>query len=133
MTKISTQSYKGVRDFYPADKQIQNYLFAAWQSVAERYGYEEYDASILEPLELFRLKNQTNQEIVDDQMYSFSDRGERQVALRPEMTPTVSRMVAARRQELVYPLRWWSKPNLFRYERPQKGRLREHWQLNVDI
>lgn len=133
MIDISTQSYKGVRDFYPDDLRIQKAIFSAWSSVAERYGYEKYDASVLEPLDLYRLKNQSNQEIVDDQMYAFVDRGNREVALRPEMTPTVSRMVAGRRQELAYPLRWYSIPNLFRYERPQKGRLREHWQLNVDI
>jgi len=75
----------------------------------------------------------TGQEIVKEQTYTFEDRGNRKVAIRPEMTPSVSRMVAAKRQELPYPLRWYSIPNLWRYERPQKGRLREHWQLNVDI
>lgn len=97
----------------------------------ERYGYEEYDAPILEPLELYMAK--TGEEIVNEQTYTFTDRGDRQVAIRPEMTPTVSRMVAAKRQELPYPLRWYSIPNLWRYERPQRGRLREHWQLNVDL
>ncbi|HUB92894.1 MAG TPA: histidine--tRNA ligase [Verrucomicrobiae bacterium] len=128
---LSTQPYKGARDFYPEDKRIQKFMFTHMREVAERFGYEEYDAPILEPLELYLAK--TSQEIVDEQTYAFTDRGGRGVVLRPEMTPTVSRMVAARRQELPYPMRLYSIPNLWRYERPQKGRLREHWQLNVDI
>jgi histidyl-tRNA synthetase len=106
-------------------------MFGKWRDVAERYGYEEYDAPVLEPLEIYAAK--TGDEIVNEQTYVFEDRGGRKVAIRPEMTPTVSRMVAGRRQELGYPLRWYSIPNLWRYERPQKGRLREHWQFNVDI
>lgn len=128
---LSTQPYKGARDFYPEDKRLQKYLFSKIRSVVENFGYEEYDAPILEPLDLYLAK--TGEEIVNEQTYAFEDRGGRQVAIRPEMTPTVSRMVAAKRQELAYPLRWYSIPNLWRYERPQKGRLREHWQLNVDL
>jgi len=128
---LSTQPYKGARDFYPEDKRVQDYMFDAMRRVCQRFGYEEYDAPILEPLELYAAKS--GEEIVNEQTYSFVDRGDRHVAIRPEMTPTVSRMVAARRQELAYPLRWFSIPNLWRYERPQRGRLREHWQLNVDI
>lgn len=128
---LSTQPYKGARDFYPEQKRVQKYMFSVWRSVCERYGYEEYDAPILEPLDIYLAK--TGDEIVNEQTYNFTDRGGRQVVIRPEMTPTVSRMVAGRRQELAYPLRWYSIPNLWRYERPQKGRLREHWQLNVDI
>src|SRR5690606_12098823 len=128
---LSTQPYKGARDFYPEDKRLQKHLFSVWRRVAERFGYEEYDAPILESLELYLAK--TGEEIVNEQTYTFTDRGDRRVAIRPEMTPTVSRMVAAKRQELAYPLRWYSIPNLWRYERPQRGRLREHWQLNVDI
>lgn len=128
---LSTQPYKGARDFYPEDKRLQKYMFNTWRRVVERFGYEEYDAPILEPLEIYLAK--TGEEIVNEQTYVFEDRGGRKVAIRPEMTPTVSRMVAAHRQELVYPLRWYSIPNLWRYERPQRGRLREHWQLNVDI
>lgn len=128
---LSTQPYKGARDFYPEDKRIQKFMFAKIRETIERFGYEEYDAPILEPLELYLAK--TSEEIVSEQTYAFEDRGGRKVAIRPEMTPTVSRMVAARRQELVYPLRWYSIPNLWRYERPQHGRLREHWQLNVDL
>src|SRR5208282_1670482 len=128
---LSTQPYKGARDFYPEDKRLQNYIFEVMRRVAQKYGYEEYDASVLEPIELYLAK--TGEEIVREQTYVFKDRGGRTVTLRPEMTPSVSRMVAAKRQELAYPLRWFSIPNLWRYERPQKGRLREHWQLNVDI
>ncbi|HEU4967066.1 MAG TPA: histidine--tRNA ligase [Candidatus Saccharimonadales bacterium] len=128
---LSTQPYKGARDFYPEDKRLQRYIFAKLREVVERFGYEEYDAPVLEPLELYLAK--TGEEIVNEQTYVFEDRGGRRVAIRPEMTPTVSRMVAAKRQELAYPLRWYSIPNLWRYERPQRGRLREHWQLNVDI
>ncbi len=123
---LPTQPYKGARDFYPEDKRLQKYMFNIWREVAERFGYEEYDAPVLEPLEIYLAK--TGDEIVKEQTYMFEDRGGRKVVIRPEMTPTVSRMVAARRQELGYPLRWYSIPNLWRYERPQKGRLREHWQ-----
>lgn len=128
---LSTQPYKGARDFFPEDKRVQDYMFNKMRTVVKRYGYAEYDAPILEPLDLYRAK--TGDEIVNEQVYSFTDRGGREVAIRPEMTPTVSRMVASKRQELAYPLRWFSIPNLWRYERPQRGRLREHWQLNVDI
>jgi histidyl-tRNA synthetase len=106
-------------------------MFSLMRKAAEQFGYEEYDAPILEPLDLYLAK--TGEEIVNEQTYTFEDRGGRRVAIRPEMTPTVSRMVAAKRQELAYPLRWYSIPNLWRYERQQRGRLREHWQLNVDI
>lgn len=129
--KIPTNPYKGVRDFYPENLAIQKKIFSIWRNNAEKYGYEEYNASILESAELYRAK--TGEEIVNEQTYTFIDRGEREVTLRPEMTPTVARMVAAKKRELVYPLRWYSIPNLFRYEQPQRGRLREHWQLNVDI
>jgi histidyl-tRNA synthetase len=128
---LSTQPYKGARDFYPEDKRLQKYIFSTWRKVVERFGYEEYDAPILEPIDLYLAKS--GEEIVNEQTYVFEDRGGRSVVIRPEMTPTVSRMVAAKRQELGYPLRWYSIPNLWRYERPQRGRLREHWQLNVDI
>jgi histidyl-tRNA synthetase len=128
---LSTQPYKGARDFYPEDKRLQKYMFNTLRDVVEKFGYEEYDAPILEPLDLYLAK--TGEEIVNEQTYTFEDRGGRRVAIRPEMTPTVSRMVAAKRQELAYPLRWYSIPNLWRYERPQRGRLREHWQLNVDL
>lgn len=129
--ELSTEAYKGVRDFYPEDMFTQNYIFDVFKKICESYGYNQYDASVLEPADLYRAKS--GEEIVNEQTYTFTDRGDREVTLRPEMTPTVARMVAARKQELSFPLRWYSIPNLFRYEKPQKGRLREHWQLNVDL
>jgi len=129
--KLGTQPYKGVRDFFPEDMAIQNYIFDTWRTVANRFGYVEYNASILEPAELYESKS--SEEIVNEQTYTFEDRGGRKVVLRPEMTPTVSRMVAAKRKEYPFPLRWFSIANVFRYEKPQKGRLRDHMQLNVDI
>ena len=129
--KLSTEAYKGVRDFYPSDMAVQNQIFNIWRKVVRKYGYEEYGASVLEPAELYRAKS--GEEIVNEQTYTFTDRGEREVPLRPEMTPTVARMVAQKKREMAFPLRWFSIPNLFRYEQPQRGRLREHWQLNVDI
>ncbi len=130
---LSTDSYKGVRDFYPKDAAIQQYIFDTWARTAESFGYERYDASLLEPSGLYKAKGAANEEMVNDQTYTFTDRGDREVTLRPEMTPTVARMVAGKHRELSFPLRWYSIPNLFRYERMQKGRLREHWQLNCDI
>ncbi len=131
MSKLSREPYKGTRDFYPEDMAFQKWLFAKMREVCESYGYVEYGASPLEPAELYAAK--TGEEIVNEQTYTFEDRGGRKVTLRPEMTPTVARMIAARRRELPFPLRWYSIPNVFRYEQPQKGRLREHYQLNVDI
>ena len=131
--KLSVEPYKGVRDFYPEDFAVQKFIFDTWRSVAEKVGYVEYEASILEPSDLYRAKGVENAEMVNEQTYTFLDRGEREVTLRPEMTPTVARMVAGRRRELGYPLRYYSIPNCFRYERTQRGRLREFWQLNVDI
>src|SRR2546425_766656 len=120
----------GFRDFYPEDLILRNHIFATWRSVAARYGFEEYDGPPLESLEMYTQKS--GDEIVA-QLYSFKDKGEREVALRPEMTPTLARMVAARVQALKKPIRWFSIPQLFRYERQQRGRLREHFQLNMDI
>lgn len=128
---LSTQSYKGARDFYPEDMRLQNYIFSKWREVCERYGYEEYLSPMIEPTEVYLAKG--NEEIVREQTYTFEDRGGRSVTIRPEMTPSISRMVAARRQELGYPLRLYSIANFMRYERMQRGRLREFWQLNADI
>jgi histidyl-tRNA synthetase len=130
MKKLSTDPYKGVRDFYPEDMRVLNYIKETAASVLSRYGYLEYGASVLEPAELYAAKS--GEEIVNEQTYTFEDRGGRQVTMRPEMTPTVARMIAARRRDLKFPVRWFSFPNLFRYEAPQRGRLREHYQLNVD-
>ncbi len=131
MSKLDTAPYKGVQDFYPEDMKIQNYIFDTWRKVAEQFGYEEYSASPLEPTEIYTEKS--GNEIVNQQTFTFTDRGGRSVTLRPEMTPTLARMVAARRKSLKFPLRWYSIPNLFRYERPQRGRRREHYQFNADL
>ncbi|HEX2718169.1 MAG TPA: histidine--tRNA ligase [Gemmatimonadaceae bacterium] len=120
----------GFRDFYPQELAERAYIMRVWRDVAARYAFVEYDGPPLEALELYTRKS--GEEIVG-QLYSFEDKGGRQVALRPEMTPTVARMVAARANALRKPVRWFSVPQLFRYERQQKGRLREHFQLNVDI
>lgn len=129
--EVSKEAYKGVRDFYPEQMFFQKYIFEVMRKTTESFGYLEYNASILEPAELYRAKS--GEEIVNEQTYTFKDRGDREVTLRPEMTPTVARMIAAKMRELSLPLRWYSIPNLFRYEQPQRGRLREHWQLNVDL
>ena len=131
MTSLSTDPYKGTRDYYPEDKRIQNYIFETWRKVARKFGYEEYGAPLLEPLEVYAAKS--GHELVGEQTYRFTDRGEREVVIRPEMTPSISRMVAARRQEMAYPARLYSVANFMRYERPQRGREREFWQLNVDL
>lgn len=128
---MTIDPYKGVRDFYPEDERIQKHIFGAMRRASESFGYEEYNASILESTELYMAK--TSEEIVNEQTYTFTDRGDRSVTLRPEMTPTVARMVASRKRELGFPLRWYSIQNFFRYERPQRGRLREFWQLNADL
>ena len=120
----------GFRDFYPAEFAQRAYIARIWREVARRYAFIEYDGPPLESLELYTKKS--GDEIVG-QLYNFTDKGGREVALRPEMTPTLGRMVAARANALRKPVRWFSLPQLFRYERQQKGRLREHFQLNVDI
>src|SRR6266850_3241576 len=120
----------GFRDFYPEELALKNSIFATWRGVATRYGFEEYDGPPLEPLELYTQKS--GDEIVQ-QLYAFRDKGDREVALRPEMTPTLARMVAAHANAMRKPIRWFSMPQLFRYERQQRGRLREHFQLNMDL
>lgn len=128
---LNTEPYKGVRDFYPPEQFLQEYIFQTWTTVCKSYGYESYNASVLEPADLYRAKS--GQELVGEQAYIFKDKGDREVMLRPEMTPTLARLVAAQRRNLPLPIRWYSIPNLYRYERPQRGRVREFWQLNVDI
>ena len=128
---LSTDSYKGVRDFYPNDWRRLDAMFARIRETLLAWGYEEYNASPLERAELYEAK--TSEEIVNEQTYTFMDRGGRKVTLRPEMTPTLARMVANKRRELAFPLRWFSIGNRFRYERPQKGRLREFYQTDIDI
>jgi histidyl-tRNA synthetase len=127
---MKTRALPGFRDFYPQDLALRTHIFQTWRAVATRYGFEEYDGPPLEPLDLYTAKS--GDEIVG-QLYSFADKGEREVALRPEMTPTLARMVAARAGQLRKPIRWFSLPQLFRYERQQRGRLREHFQLNCDL
>jgi len=128
---LSTDPYKGVRDFYPADWAQFEAILDRQRKVLRAWGYEEYQASPLESAELYEKK--TSEEIVSEQTYTFEDRGGRRVTLRPEMTPTLARMVAGRRRELPAPLRWFSIGNRFRYERPQKGRTREFYQCDVDL
>ncbi|MBP6860346.1 MAG: histidine--tRNA ligase [Candidatus Pacebacteria bacterium] len=128
---LSTEPYKGVRDFYPADWRRMTAMFTGVRRVLESHGFEEFQASPLEHSELYESKG--NEEIIREQTFSFIDRGERRVTLRPEMTPTLARMVAGKRRELAFPLRWFSIGNRFRYERPQKGRLREFYQTDVDL
>lgn len=123
-------SLPGFRDFYPPDLAVRSHIMSAWREVARRYGFEEYDGPPLEQLELYIEKS--GEEIVR-QLYNFEDKGGRAVALRPEMTPTLARMVGAKAGSLRKPIRWFSTPQLFRYERTQRGRLREHYQWNVDI
>ena len=120
----------GFRDFAPEELALRRHLLAAWRSVAARYGFREYDGPPLEPLDLYVEKS--GPEIVG-QLYHFRDKGGREVALRPEMTPTLARILAARSRGMAKPIRWFSAPQVFRYERSQRGRLREHFQLNVDI
>ena len=128
---LSTDPYKGVRDFYPADWAKLQTIFTRIRENLLLWGYEEYNASPLERAELYEAK--TSEEIVNEQTYTFTDRGDRRVTLRPEMTPTLARMVAGKRRELAFPLRWFSIGNRFRYERPQKGRLREFYQVDIDL
>jgi histidyl-tRNA synthetase len=124
------QSLPGFRDFYPEDLAVRAHIMRAWREVAERYGFQEYDGPPLEPTDLYIEKS--GPEIVQ-QLYSFQDKGGREVALRPEMTPTLARMIGARAGGMRKPIKWFSMPQLFRYERQQRGRLREHYQLNLDI
>jgi len=128
---LSTESYKGTRDFYPKDMQFRNWMFGKLAQTARSFGYLEYGGPMIESFDLYAAKS--GEELVSQQLYHFVDRGDRKVAVRPEMTPTLARLVAARVNELPRPIRLFSIPNLWRYERPQKGRLREHWQLNVDV
>lgn len=129
--KLSTQPYKGARDFYPEDMRVRNWLFGIWRDTAKKFGYEEYDFPILEPLELYAAKS--GEELVNKQLYSFEDRGGRKITIRPEKTPSAARMVAAKINELPRPIRWFNIGNCWRYEKPQKGRGREFYQFDCDI
>jgi histidyl-tRNA synthetase len=124
------QALPGFRDFLPDDCAARNYIFARWREVARRYGFVEWDGPILEPTELYKKKS--GAEIVD-QLFNFTDKGEREVALRPELTPTLARVIAAHEREFKKPLKWFSIGRFLRHEKQQRGRLREHFQLNCDI
>jgi len=124
------QTLPGFRDFLPDQCAARNYIFARWREVARRYGFVEWEGPVLEPTELYKKKS--GAEIVD-QLFNFTDKGEREVALRPELTPTLARVVATHEREFKKPLKWFSIGQFFRYEKQQRGRLREHFQLNCDI
>ncbi len=125
-----TQGVRGTRDFYPEDMRVRNWLFERFHTAARAHGFEEYDAPVLETEELYTRK--AGEEITQ-QLYNFEDKGGRKVALRPEMTPSLARMVMARAGALALPIKWYSIPQCWRYERTQRGRGREHYQWNVDI
>ena len=128
---LPTAPYRGTRDFLPQEMSVRTQVFQQLYDVIERYGYQRYDGPILEPVEIYEAKS--SREIVEQQLYTLTDRGERRLALRPEMTPSVARMIAGNAGRLQFPVRWYSHPNCHRYERPQRGRVREHWQINVDV
>ena len=128
---LSKKPYKGCRDFYPLDMRVRDFICTKMKDAAHDFAYEGYDGPLLEEVDLYLAKS--GEELITEQIYSFTDRGERRVAIRPEMTPTVARMVAGVHRETAKPIRWYSIPNLMRYEKPQRGRLREHWQFNADI
>jgi histidyl-tRNA synthetase len=130
MSNANFQSLPGFRDFYPDDFAVRAHIMRTWREVARRYGFQEYDGPPLEPLELYTEKS--GPEIVQ-QLYNFTDKSGREISLRPEMTPTLARMAGARAGGLRKPIKWFSIPQLFRYERQQRGRLREHFQLNLDV
>jgi len=121
---------KGTRDFYPEEMSFQQFIFSTWKKTCQRYGFECYEAPMFEHLEIYTQKSGDE---IEKQLYTFKDKAERMMALRPEMTPSLARMVAAKGNALKRPIRWYSIPRLFRYEKMQRGRLREFFQLNMDI
>ncbi|WP_116041439.1 histidine--tRNA ligase [Amycolatopsis palatopharyngis] len=128
---LPTTPYRGTRDFLPPEMSVRTQVFGTLYEVLERYGFQRYDGPVLESAEIYEAKS--GQEIADQQLYTLTDRGGRRLALRPEMTPSVARMIAGNAGSLQFPVRWYSHPNCHRYERPQRGRVREHWQINADI
>lgn len=128
---LPTAPYRGTRDFLPAEMSVRSQVFSRLYEVIESFGYSRYDGPILESAEIYEAKS--GQELADQQLYTLTDKGGRRLALRPEMTPSVARMIAGHAGELTFPARWYTNVNCHRYERPQRGRLREHWQINVDI
>ena len=125
------QSVKGTRDFYPEQMAVRTWLYKTIREVAESFGYQEWEAPLLEALDLYAAKS--GEELVKEQSYVFKDRGGDEITLRPELTPSLARVIAQKQQELTFPLRWWSFGPFWRYERPQKGRTREFFQWNVDM
>ncbi len=130
-SKFSTKPYKGSRDFYPKEMQIRDWYFQKIRNCLEQFGYSKVDAPLIESLDLYLLK--TSEEIINQQLYQFTDKADRKIVIRPEMTPSLARMVAKQFHAMQKPIKWYSIPNLWRYEQPGRGRLREHWQVNVDI
>ena len=128
---LTKSPYRGTRDFFPKEMRLRNFIFQKMAETSELFAYEPYDGPLLEEVDLYRAKS--GDELINEQIYSFTDRGEREVAIRPEMTPTLARMVAQVHREIPKPIRLYSIPNLMRYEKPQKGRLREFYQYNADI
>ncbi|EHR53279.1 histidyl-tRNA synthetase [Saccharomonospora marina XMU15] len=128
---LPTEPYRGTRDFLPEEMSVRQQVFQRLYEVIEVFGYQRYDGPVLELTEIYEAKS--SREIVEQQLYTLTDRGGRRLALRPEMTPSVARIIAGNLGRLTFPVRWYSHPNCFRYERPQRGRVREHWQINVDL
>jgi histidyl-tRNA synthetase len=128
---LPTTPYRGTRDFLPDEMSVREQVFGTLHQCVERFGYQRYDGPVLESAEIYEAKS--GQEIADQQLYSLTDRGGRRLAIRPEMTPSVARMIAGNAGKLQFPVRWYCNVNCHRYERPQRGRTREHWQINVDI
>jgi histidyl-tRNA synthetase len=130
-TKLSTSPYKGTSDSYPEEMFYRNYLFNIWERVAKRFGYEEYDTPLVEEASIYKAKS--GEELANKQLYTFVDKGGREIAIRPEMTPSLARIIAAKRKGLRLPLRLFNIGRFYRYEKPQRGRTREFFQLNIDI
>jgi histidyl-tRNA synthetase len=131
LVKKIIPAVKGTRDFYPKEMGMRNWLYQNMREVSSSFGYQEYEGPLIETIDLYAAKS--GEELVKEQSFVFNDRGGDQLTLRPELTPTLARMVAQRQGELVYPLRWWSFGPFWRYERPQKGRTREFFQWNIDL
>src|SRR5581483_7908749 len=131
MQKLPTQPYKGTRDFLPEEMSVRTQIFERLYRTVETYGFRRYDGPILESAAIYEAKS--GEEIANQQLYRLVDKGGRELALRPEMTPSVARIMAGNAEQIVFPARWYCNVNCHRYERPQRGRVREHWQVNVDI
>src|SRR3990172_2702192 len=127
----SIQPVKGARDFYPEDLALRRWLYEQIRAVSEQFGYQEYDGPFLERVDLYEARS--GDELVREQAFVFPDRSGELIALRPELTPSLARMIAARGKALLRPIRWWSFGPFWRYEQPQRGRSREFFQWNIDL